>query len=58
MTVLASAVGPLLFALCVESTGSYAAAFYALAGVVAMLAMAAAIVPVPPGAEPAGVPAT
>jgi MFS family permease len=56
MTVLASAVGPVLFALCVESTGSYAAAFYALAGVVAMLAMAAAIVPVPPGAEPVGVP--
>jgi MFS family permease len=54
MTVLASAVGPLLFALCVESTGSYAAAFYALAGVVVMLATAAAIVPMPPGAEPAG----
>jgi MFS family permease len=52
MTVLASAVGPLLFALCVESTGSYAVAFYALAGVVTMLAIAAAIVPVPPGAEP------
>jgi MFS family permease len=54
MTVVASAVGPLLFALCVESTGSYAVAFYALAGVVTMLAVAAAIVPVPPGAEPAG----
>ncbi len=31
MTVLASAVGPLLLAWCVDVTGSYAAAFYALA---------------------------
>ena len=35
MTVLASAVGPLLLALCVDATGSYAAAFYSLAAVVA-----------------------
>ncbi|MGH9315054.1 MAG: MFS transporter, partial [Vicinamibacterales bacterium] len=34
MTVLASAIGPLLLALSVDMTGSYAAAFYALAGVV------------------------
>ena len=32
MTVFASAIGPLLLAWCVEATGSYAAAFYALAG--------------------------
>jgi hypothetical protein len=31
MTVVASAVGPLLLAWCVERTASYAAAFYALA---------------------------
>ena len=31
MTVLASAVGPLLLAACVEMTGSYAAMFYILA---------------------------
>src|SRR6185503_7481049 len=35
MTVLASAVGPLLLAVCVSQTGSYAAAFYSLAAVVA-----------------------
>lgn len=51
MTILASAVGPLLLALCVDTTGSYTAAFYALAVVVAGLAGAAAIVPVPAGAE-------
>ena len=47
LTVLASAVGPLLLAQCVTWTGSYAAAFYALAGVVAALACAAALVPMP-----------
>jgi MFS family permease len=51
MTVVASAVGPLLLALCVDATGSYVAAFYALAAVVAVLAAAAAVVPVPAGAE-------
>lgn len=51
LTVLASAVGPLLLAQCVAWTGSYAAAFYALAGVVALLGVAAVFVPVPPGAE-------
>ena len=50
MTVLASAVGPLFLALWVETTGSYAAAFYALAAVVAALAVAAALVPIPAGA--------
>jgi MFS family permease len=50
MTVLASAVGPLLLALCVRATGSYAAAFYILALIVAALAMAARLVRVPAGA--------
>lgn len=44
MTVLASAVGPLLLALCVEMTGSYAAMFYILAGTVIVCASAAAVV--------------
>ena len=47
MTVVASAVGPLLFAWGVETTGSYAAGFYGLALVVAALAVAAAVVRVP-----------
>jgi len=50
MTVLASAIGPLLFAWCVERTGSYAAGFYGLAAIVALTALAAALVPVPAGA--------
>jgi MFS family permease len=49
MTVVASAVGPLLLALSVEATGSYAAAFYTLAGGVSALGAAAAIVPMPRG---------
>ena len=51
LTVLASAVGPLLLARCVAWTGSYAAAFHALAAVVAMLAAAAVVVRVPAAAE-------
>jgi MFS family permease len=47
MTVLASAVGPLLLAKCVDVTGSYAMAFYLLAGVMALLAVAAWRVRVP-----------
>jgi MFS family permease len=47
MTVLASAVGPLLLAACVEMTGSYAAMFYALSAAVGLLASAAAAVPMP-----------
>ncbi|HEV3470376.1 MAG TPA: MFS transporter [Pyrinomonadaceae bacterium] len=39
LTVLASAVGPLLLAACVELTGSYAAMFYALSAVVAALGL-------------------
>jgi MFS family permease len=51
LTVLSSAIGPLLLARCVAWTGSYAAGFYGLAGVVALLALAALVVRVPPGAE-------
>jgi MFS family permease len=47
MTVLASALGPVLLAWCVESTGSYAAAFYALAATVVALGVVASIVRVP-----------
>ena len=51
LTVFASATGPLLLAWCVQTTGSYAAAFYALAAVLTVLALAAMVVPVPAGAE-------
>jgi len=47
MTVLASAIGPLLLASWVELTGSYATMFYLLGAVVAGFAVAAVIVPVP-----------
>jgi cyanate permease len=49
MTVLASAVGPLLLALCVDATGSYGGAFYTLAVVAALLGVATVIVPMPAG---------
>jgi MFS family permease len=51
MTVLASAVGPLLFAWGVEKTGSYATGFYLLALAVSVVAFAAVVVRVPAGAE-------
>lgn len=41
LTVVASAVGPLLLAECVERTGSYAVMFYALSLVVAVLGISA-----------------
>jgi predicted MFS family arabinose efflux permease len=47
MTVLASAIGPLLLATCVEMTGSYAAMFYVLAATVGSCAVAAAAVRMP-----------
>src|SRR5207344_797157 len=50
LTVLASAVGPLVLAECVARTGSYAVAFHAMAAVVAALGIAAAVVPMPAGA--------
>jgi MFS family permease len=55
LTVLASAVGPLVLAECVAQTGGYAVAFYAMAAVVAVLGIAAAAVPVPAGARAAAV---
>jgi MFS family permease len=51
MTVLASAVGPLLLAWCVDRTGSYAAMFQILAAVIAVTALAAFVTALP---EPAG----
>jgi MFS family permease len=51
LTVFASAVGPLLLAWCADATGSYAAAFYALAAALVLLTVAAVIVRVPAGAE-------
>jgi MFS family permease len=47
MTVLASAVGPLPLAACVEMTGSYSAMFYVLAATVGVSAVAAAAVEMP-----------
>jgi hypothetical protein len=51
LTVLASAVGPLVLAWCVQATGSYAMAFYALAVTVTVLGAAATIVTLPQAAE-------
>jgi cyanate permease len=53
ITVLASAVGPLLLAWCVEWTGSYAGMFVTLACVVAALGAAALLVGIPAPAGPA-----
>lgn len=47
MTVLASAIGPLLLAACVEMTGSYEAMFYILAASVGCFSGAALIVSLP-----------
>jgi MFS family permease len=47
MTVVASAVGPLLLAWCVEWTGSYAAVFNVLAAIIGALAFAAFVTPLP-----------
>lgn len=47
MTVLASAIGPLLLAWCVEWTGSYAAMFNILAAIIGALAFAAMFTPLP-----------
>ena len=49
MTVLASALGPMLLAKCHALTNSYAAVFYALAGIVSVLAICAWYVRLPPG---------
>jgi predicted MFS family arabinose efflux permease len=47
LTVIASAIGPLLLAECVARTGSYAAMFYALTFVVLLLALTAWFVKLP-----------
>jgi len=47
LTVLASAVGPLLLAECVTRAGSYAVIFYLLAAVVGVLGAAALFARVP-----------
>ncbi|HUP38990.1 MAG TPA: MFS transporter [Vicinamibacterales bacterium] len=49
MTVVASAIGPLLLAGCIQMTGSYAAMFYILAAAVASVAAAAIAVRMPQG---------
>ena len=51
LTVLASAIGPLVLAYCIELTGSYGFAFYLLSVAVLLLAVVAALVPLPAGAE-------
>lgn len=47
-TVVASAIGPLILAECVERTGSYSAVFYLMASVVVVLGLSAWFVPLPP----------
>jgi MFS family permease len=47
LTVLASALGPLLLALCVEWTGSYRGMFQILAGVIALVGVAALVIRIP-----------
>lgn len=47
LTVLASAVGPVLLAWCVAWTGSYDAMFRILAGIVALVAGAALVIRMP-----------
>lgn len=47
LTVVASAIGPLLLAECVARTGSYAAMFYALTFIVLLLALSAWFAEVP-----------
>jgi MFS family permease len=47
LTVLASALGPLLLAKCHAWTGSYVTVFYVLAAVVVLLGIAAWLVPLP-----------
>jgi MFS family permease len=47
LTVLASAIGPLLLAICLGWTGSYRAVFYILATAVGAFGLAALVVPLP-----------
>lgn len=48
LTVVASAIGPLLLAWCLEATGSYEVMFNILAGVIAFVGAAALVVSLPP----------
>ncbi|MND06019.1 hypothetical protein D3C83_271490 [compost metagenome] len=50
MTVLASAIGPLLLAACVEWTGSYAGMFNVLAVIIALAGVSASLTPLPSAA--------
>ena len=56
MTVVASAVGPLMLAWCLELTGSYTGMFTILAGVIGLTAVAAVITPLPAAAAGAVAP--
>jgi hypothetical protein len=47
MTVVASAVGPLMLAWCIELTGSYSGMFNILAAVIGLAAFSALITPLP-----------
>ena len=47
LTVVASAVGPLLLAWCLDLTGSYAGMFQVLAGIIAVVGMAALVMSLP-----------
>lgn len=51
ITVVASALGPLLLAWCVERTGSYAGMFHLLAGLIVVVALAALVVALPSAAR-------
>jgi MFS family permease len=52
LTVLASALGPLLLAWCVDISGSYAAMFRILAAVIAAIAATAFVVEIPRASRP------
>ena len=52
MTVIASAIGPLLLAWCVEWTGSYAGMFNILAAIIGTLAFISMVTPLPIASSP------
>jgi MFS family permease len=47
LTVVASAIGPLLLAWCIAWTGSYATMFRVLAGIISVVALSAFVAPMP-----------
>jgi MFS family permease len=55
LTVIASALGPLLLAWCLERTGSYAAMFQILSAVIALVGVAALLMSLPAPVSLAGV---